>query len=171
MTRLFIPGATEMPSRSTPPPTPSYSSFPHFLIPPFPFLRRESRPARLHPWLASQNAVPPPRSPHSPHSQDKAARCDVYCRSDRSRLPRWVLHMHSACWTAFSTFSMEICKHGQSAVKERTPVSSLAMQQRSTYEGLLSSVVSVGEGQARQAQLTPTRGQPGGNRLSDHMFI
>ena len=66
---------------------------------------------------------------------------------------------------------MEIREHGQSAVKESTPVSSLAMQQRSTYEGLLSSVVSVGEGQAKQAQLTPTRGQPGGNRLSDHMFV
>ena len=82
-----------------------------------------------------------------------------------------MLHMHSACWTAFSTFSMEIREHGQSAVKESTPVSSLAMQQRSTYEALLSSVVSVGEGQAKQAQLTPTRGQPGGNRLSDHMFV
>ena len=101
MTRLFLPGAIEMLSRSTPAaPSPPPHSLPHFLIPPsFPFLR-ESRPTRLHPWLASQNAVPLSRSPHSPHFQDKAACCDVYCRSDRSRLPRWVLHMHSACWTA-----------------------------------------------------------------------
>ncbi len=117
------PGAIEMLSRPLPPspfPTPHclVSSFPHSLIPslprslvlPSPPLR-ESRPARLQPWLASQNAVPPPPSPIIlPHSQ--VARCDVYCISDRSRLPRWVLHMHSACWTASSTFSMKIRKHG-----------------------------------------------------------
>jgi hypothetical protein len=40
-----------------------------------------------------------------------------------------------------------------------------------TYEGLLSSVVIVGNGQASQAQLTPTRAEPGGNRLFDHMFV
>lgn len=100
------PGAIEMLSRSTPPVPLLVPSFPHSPSPPG---EPSSPPATLA-HLAECRSTS--SIAHSPHSQDKAARCDVDCMSDRSRLPRWVLHMHSACWTASSTFSMKIRKHG-----------------------------------------------------------